>query len=144
MELIVVTGLSGAGRHSVLGALEDTGCTALDNVPPRLLEPLLELEAKLQPRRERLIVGMDSRQADFAEEFGPLLDRLNASNVAVQAFHPPMMRSYVISLVLPFATWALLQGDMLHTYLGAGIAYTLAALFASEPEWHDGEIVYPR
>ncbi|MFN7957811.1 MAG: RNase adapter RapZ [Holophagaceae bacterium] len=84
MELIVVTGLSGAGRHSVLGALEDTGCTALDNVPPRLLEPLLELEAKLQPRRERLIVGMDSRQADFAEEFGPLLDRLNASNVAVQ------------------------------------------------------------
>jgi len=84
MELIVVTGLSGAGRHSVLGALEDTGCTALDNVPPRLLEPLLELEAKLQPRRERLIVGMDSRQADFAQEFGPLLDRLNASNVAVQ------------------------------------------------------------
>jgi len=84
MELIVVTGLSGAGRHSVLGALEDTGCTALDNVPPRLLEPLLELEAKLQPRRERLIVGMDSRQADFPQEFGPLLDRLNVSNVPVQ------------------------------------------------------------
>ena len=84
MELIVVTGLSGAGRHSVLGALEDTGCTALDNVPPRLLEPLLELEAKLQPRRERLIVGMDSRQADFALEFSPLLDRLHASGVSVQ------------------------------------------------------------
>jgi UPF0042 nucleotide-binding protein len=84
MELIVVTGLSGAGRHSVLGALEDTGCTALDNVPPRLLEPLLELEAKLQPRRERLIVGMDSRQADFPQEFSPLLDRLHASGVPVQ------------------------------------------------------------
>ncbi len=77
MELIVVTGLAGAGRHSVLGALEDSGCTALDNVPPRLLEPLLELEAKLQPNRERLVVGMDSRQAEFAQEFGPLLERLN-------------------------------------------------------------------
>jgi len=84
MELIVVTGLSGAGRHSVLGALEDTGCTALDNVPPRLLEPLLELEAKLQPNRERLVVGMDSRQADFPQEFGPLLERLRIGNVPVQ------------------------------------------------------------
>jgi UPF0042 nucleotide-binding protein len=84
MELIVVTGLSGAGRHSVLGALEDSGCTALDNVPPRLLEPLLELETKLQPTRERLVVGMDSRQADFTEEFAPLLDRLRARNVSVQ------------------------------------------------------------
>jgi UPF0042 nucleotide-binding protein len=84
MELIVVTGLSGAGRHSVLGALEDSGCTALDNVPPRLLEPLLELEGKLQPSRERLVVGMDSRQPGFVEEFAPLLDRLNHRKVAVQ------------------------------------------------------------
>lgn len=84
MELIVVTGLAGAGRHSVLGALEDSGCTALDNVPPRLLEPLIELEAKLRPGRERLVVGMDSRQVEFAHEFGPLLERLNASNMPVQ------------------------------------------------------------
>ena len=84
MELIVVTGLSGAGRHSVLGALEDSGCTALDNVPPRLLEPLLELESKLQPIHERLVVGMDSRQAEFAAEFGPLLERLGRGNVSVQ------------------------------------------------------------
>jgi UPF0042 nucleotide-binding protein len=84
MELIVVTGLSGAGRHSVLGALEDSGCTALDNVPPRLLEPLLELESKLQPGRERLVVGMDSRQPDFAQEFGPLLERLQLGSIPVQ------------------------------------------------------------
>ncbi len=84
MELIVVTGLSGAGRHSVLGALEDTGCTALDNVPVRLLEPLMELETKLQASHDRLVVGMDSRQADFASEFGPLLERLRIGNTPVQ------------------------------------------------------------
>jgi UPF0042 nucleotide-binding protein len=67
-----------------MGALEDSGCTALDNVPPRLLEPLLELESKLQPARDRLVVGMDSRQADFAQEFGPLLERLRTGNVPVQ------------------------------------------------------------
>ena len=84
MELIVVTGLSGAGRHSVLGAMEDSGCTALDNVPPRLLEPLLELESKLHHGHERLVVGMDSRQADFLHEFPPLLERLRTGNVPVQ------------------------------------------------------------
>lgn len=84
MELIIVTGLSGAGRHSVLGALEDSGCTALDNVPPRLVEPLLELEGKLLPTRNRLVIGMDSRQPDFVEELQPLLDRLQSRFVRVQ------------------------------------------------------------
>ena len=83
MELIVVTGLSGAGRHSVLGALEDSGCTALDNVPPRLLEPLLKLESKLQPNLARLVVGMDSRQLEFVQEFEPLLERLKRGKVRV-------------------------------------------------------------
>jgi UPF0042 nucleotide-binding protein len=84
MELIIVTGLSGAGRHSVLGALEDSGCTALDNVPPRLVEPLLELEAKLLPTRNRLVIGMDSRQSDFVAEFQPLLEGLQSRLVRVQ------------------------------------------------------------
>ncbi|HJV90378.1 MAG TPA: RNase adapter RapZ [Holophagaceae bacterium] len=73
MELVVVTGLSGAGRRSVLGALEDSGFTALDNVPARLLEPLIELEDRLYPGRTRLAVGMDSRHEDFGREFEPML-----------------------------------------------------------------------
>jgi UPF0042 nucleotide-binding protein len=84
MELIIVTGLSGAGRHSVLGALEDSGVTALDNVPPRLVEPLLDLEAKLLPVRERLVIGMDSRQPEFLRDFAPLLHGLEARSVRVQ------------------------------------------------------------
>ena len=84
MELIIVTGLSGAGRHSVLSALEDTGCTALDNVPPRLVGPLLDLEGKDQPARDRLVIGMDSRQVDFVPEFAPLVERLKSKSVRVQ------------------------------------------------------------
>ena len=83
MELVVVTGMSGAGRRSVLSALEDAGCTALDNVPARLLEPLLELEAKLNPSRPRLAVGMDNRHPDFAEELPTLVDRLMDSSIPV-------------------------------------------------------------
>jgi UPF0042 nucleotide-binding protein len=83
MELVIVTGISGAGRRSVLSALEDAGCTALDNVPARLLEPLLELEAKLNPSRPRLAVGMDNRHPEFAEELPALVDRLLDSSIPV-------------------------------------------------------------
>lgn len=84
MELLIVTGLAGAGRRSVLSALEDMGCVALDNVPTQLLEPLLDLEAKLNPDRARMAVGMDSRHEGFAQEFGPLLDRLAERGRRVQ------------------------------------------------------------
>jgi RNase adapter protein RapZ len=83
MELVIVTGLSGAGRRSVLSALEDAGCTAIDNVPARLLEPLLELEAKLNPIRPRLAVGMDNRHQEFATEFSPLVERLMDGSIPV-------------------------------------------------------------
>ena len=65
MDLVIVTGLSGAGRHSVLEALEDRGFTALDNLPVRMLDPLIELEGRLHPGAS-MAVGMDSRHEDFA------------------------------------------------------------------------------
>ena len=37
MELIVVTGMSGAGKSKALNALEDLGYYAMDNLPPALL-----------------------------------------------------------------------------------------------------------
>ena len=83
MELILVTGMSGAGRRSILSALEDSGCATLDNVPLRLLEPLLELEAKLNPTRPRLAVGLDNRYPGFASEFLPVLDRLGDGHIGL-------------------------------------------------------------
>ena len=84
MDLIIITGLSGAGRRSVLAALEDHGYTALDNVPVRLLEPLLELEGRLYPGRTRLAVGVDSRHEDFSSEFGPTVRRLQKGDHPIQ------------------------------------------------------------
>jgi UPF0042 nucleotide-binding protein len=86
MELLIVTGLSGAGKHAVLSALEDLGCTALDNVPIRLLRPLLESEAQQNPG-QRLALGMDSRQEGFAEAFEPLLMELRAAGVKVHVLY---------------------------------------------------------
>ncbi len=84
MELLIVTGLSGAGRRAVLGALEDAGCTAMDNVPASLIEQLLDIEAKVNPGLGRLAVGMDSRHAEFPAEAGEMIDRLRARGIALQ------------------------------------------------------------
>ncbi len=83
MDLVIVTGLSGAGRHSVLEALEDRGFTALDNLPIRMLDPLIELEGRLHPDAS-LAVGMDSRNEDFAAEFEPLMERLQGRSQPIQ------------------------------------------------------------
>ena len=37
MELLIVTGLSGAGKTRVINALEDIGFYCVDNIPPALL-----------------------------------------------------------------------------------------------------------
>lgn len=99
MELVIVTGMSGAGRRSVLSALEDAGCTAIDNVPARLLEPLLSIEAKLNPTRPRLALGMDNRHGEFVEEFVPLVERLQDSSILVyivfvEADDPTLLRRF--------------------------------------------------
>jgi len=39
-EMLIVTGMSGAGRSTVANALEDLGWYVVDNLPPQMLRPL--------------------------------------------------------------------------------------------------------
>jgi RNase adapter protein RapZ len=60
--LLVVTGMSGAGRSTALKALEDMGYEAVDNLPLSLLPSLVGPQAS----RAALAVGVDVRTRDFA------------------------------------------------------------------------------
>ncbi len=60
--LLVVTGMSGAGRSTALKALEDMGYEAVDNLPLSLLPSLVGPQASRAP----LAVGVDVRTRDFA------------------------------------------------------------------------------
>jgi UPF0042 nucleotide-binding protein len=75
-RLIVVTGLSGAGKSSALRALEDAGYEAVDNLPLSLLDALTHRTAG---RTSPLAIGIDSRTRDFdAAGLVALMDRLEA------------------------------------------------------------------
>lgn len=60
-RLVLVTGVSGAGRSSVMRALEDLGYEAVDNVPLSLLAML----AAPEPGAAPLAVGVDTRTRGF-------------------------------------------------------------------------------
>ena len=60
MRFLIVTGLSGAGKTTVLKHLEDIGYQCIDNLPPILLAQAFSLCETVQPDR-RVALGMDSR-----------------------------------------------------------------------------------
>jgi UPF0042 nucleotide-binding protein len=64
MKLVVVTGVSGAGKSTALRALEDLGFYAADNLPLPLVPKFLEL---VSGRRDidRAALGIDARGAEF-------------------------------------------------------------------------------
>ena len=61
LEVVVVTGLSGAGKNSAGRVLEDLGWYVVDNLPPALLLPMVELGARGDLRRFAAVVDVRSR-----------------------------------------------------------------------------------
>jgi UPF0042 nucleotide-binding protein len=72
-RIVLVTGLSGAGKSTALRALEDAGFEAVDNLPLSLLGALVQSGGPAAGRP--LAVGIDARTRDFAP--GPVLDALS-------------------------------------------------------------------
>jgi UPF0042 nucleotide-binding protein len=83
LQLLVVTGMSGAGRSTALRLLEDLGYYCVDNVPPALLPDLVDLLAE-QDAILRVGVGVDVRTGRFLEGAEAALDELTAAGHRVE------------------------------------------------------------
>jgi UPF0042 nucleotide-binding protein len=66
MRLVVVTGVSGAGKSTALRALEDLGFYAADNLPLPLVPKFLEL-VSARPDIDRAALGIDARGGHFLD-----------------------------------------------------------------------------
>ncbi len=60
-ELLIVSGMSGAGRSTVAKALEDLGWYVVDNLPPLMLRPLTELAERAGSAIPKLAAVIDVR-----------------------------------------------------------------------------------
>ena len=67
-EVLIVTGMSGAGRSTAADALEDLGWYVVDNLPPQMLRPLLELTELAGGALPRVAVVVDVRGRDLFVE----------------------------------------------------------------------------
>ena len=83
-EVVVVTGMSGAGRSTTADALEDLGWFVVDNMPPELLPSLVELAARSQGRVPRVAAVADVRGGDFFEALYEAIELVRAQGTPVR------------------------------------------------------------
>jgi RNase adapter protein RapZ len=79
VEVAVVTGLSGAGRSTAAKCLEDLGWFVVDNLPPELINTMVELGAKAQGAVTKVAVVMDVRSRAFTDDLASIIKDLDAS-----------------------------------------------------------------
>lgn len=65
INLLIVTGMSGAGKSVVLNSLEDVGYHCIDNFPPKLLPKLTDLIMGTSEHAVNLAIVIDLRSLDF-------------------------------------------------------------------------------
>lgn len=80
-ELLIVTGMSGAGRSTVGNALEDLGWYVVDNLPPQMLGPIADLFSLAKNPLPRLAVVIDVRGGEFFDELHEHLNLLRSRDV---------------------------------------------------------------
>ncbi|MCO1340205.1 RNase adaptor protein RapZ [Kocuria polaris] len=81
-ELLIITGMSGAGRTTVAHALEDHGWYVVENLPPQMLRRLTELETPATTILNKLAVVMDVRSSTFNPLLSEALADLTAAGVS--------------------------------------------------------------
>ena len=79
--LVIVTGLSGAGKSLALRRLEDMGFYCVDNLPASLVPAFLERCENANPAITRAALAIDSRESAFGADWDKLLDWLGQSGV---------------------------------------------------------------
>lgn len=79
IKLVIVTGMSGAGKTVAIQSFEDLGYFTIDNMPPTLVPKFLDLvEQAGETNRVALVVDMRSRQ--FFTEINSILDRIEGKD----------------------------------------------------------------
>lgn len=80
-ELVIISGMSGAGRSTAAKCLEDLGWFVVDNLPPELLPTMVDLGARSQGNVARIAVVVDVRGRRFFDNLMESLADLEAKQV---------------------------------------------------------------
>lgn len=69
MKIVIVTGLSGAGKSSAMKSMEDSGYYCVDNLPPILISKFIEICQYNVEELDKIALGIDIRGGAFFDDF---------------------------------------------------------------------------
>lgn len=76
-NMVIVTGLSGAGKSQALKTLEDLGYFCVDNLPPALIPTFIQLCTQVREPISRIAMGVDVRGGEFFGDLSSALDTID-------------------------------------------------------------------
>ena len=81
MRFVIVTGMSGAGKSSVLKMLEDFGYFCVDNLPIPLVRKMSDLTFQESEKITKVALGIDIRSGDALNELNEVLEELQKKGI---------------------------------------------------------------
>ena len=85
-QLVILTGLSGSGKSTVLKTFEDLGFYCVDNLPVALIPTFSELHMQAGGEIQRAALMVDAREGEQLEKLPTILRDLRAENPATLVF----------------------------------------------------------
>src|SRR5580700_2105327 len=83
-DIVIITGLSGAGRSTAAKALEDLGWYVVDNLPPTLLPTMVDLATRTNGAVSRMAAVIDFRSLAFSTDLKSAVNELGARGAAAR------------------------------------------------------------
>lgn len=80
MRLVIITGMSGAGKSQAVKIFEDMNYYVVDNLPPNLLLKFVDVISSSEKFTDVALV-MDIRSGKFFDDIGPSMEELRRSNI---------------------------------------------------------------
>jgi len=81
LHMTVITGMSGAGKSEAVATFEDMGYFCIDNLPPQMMERVVELFALEGSRVDRVALVFDVRGGSYFEQLGQALAHLREMSI---------------------------------------------------------------
>lgn len=79
MQIVIITGMSGAGKSRAVAAMEDIGYYCVDNLPPKMVKSFTDMCIQAQERVDKIAIVVDARSKEiFGDVFEGIEEFMNS------------------------------------------------------------------
>lgn len=87
MEVLIITGMSGAGKSAILNLCQDNEYYTLDNLPPKLIFDVIELLKSSKKEHSKLALVIDIRGGEFFADLYAVVDKMKKAGIDLRIIY---------------------------------------------------------